>query len=234
MMSSTPTVPVAILVAAMAAADRPPASQPAPGVPLSAGPPGEGQIRCANLTYGKNKTSVCFSDRFLRQIAQDSTIRADGRFWNVRLETDELFNYPFAIMTGEGPFELTEPQRRNLKRYLERGGFLLASAGCSSPEWDRCFRRELEKLFPHRRLRKLEMSHPVFHTVYDIRELKLKNPRAAALEGLELDGRLVVIYSEQGLNDTPNAGKGCCCCGGNEILNAQAVNVNILAYALTH
>ena len=42
----------------------------------------------------------------------------------------------------------------------------------------------------------------------------------ATLEGLEIDGRIVLIYSPEGLNDTANAGGGCCCCGGNEIRNS--------------
>ena len=40
-------------------------------------------------------------------------------------------------------------------------------------------------------------------------------------------------YSPDGLNDTQHM-QGCCCCGGNEITNAVDVNVNVLAYALTH
>jgi hypothetical protein len=46
-----------------------------------------------------------------------------------------------------------------------------------------------------------------------------------------LAGKLVLIYSQDGLNDTANT-SGCCCCGGNEIANAEQVNVDILAYAL--
>jgi hypothetical protein len=38
-------------------------------------------------------------------------------------------------MTGEGAFSLTDDERKNLKAYLEKGGFLLASAGCSSKDW---------------------------------------------------------------------------------------------------
>ena len=194
----------------------------------------EGLVQCANLTYARHRSSVCFSDRFLRKVAAETSIRTEDRFRSVRLDADDLYNHPFAIMTGEGRFELTETERRNLKSYLERGGFLLASAGCSNSDWNLAFRDELNRIFPERKLKKLEMSHPVFHTVYDIEQLKMKRPTKAQLEGLEIDGKLVLIYSEQGLNDTANAGKGCCCCGGNEILNAESVNVNILTYALTH
>ena len=51
--------------------------------------------------------------------------------------------------------------------------------------------------------------------------------------GVEEDGKLVVIYSPHGLNDTAHT-EGCCCCGGNEIENSLAVNINIFVYALLH
>jgi hypothetical protein len=108
---------------------------------------------------------------------------------------------------------------------------LLASAGCSSPEWDRSLRRELANVFPQQSLSALGMDHPLFHTVYDIGELKAKHGQPRPLEGISLAGRLGVIYSQDGLNDTSHT-QGCCCCGGNEIISAEEVNVNILAYAL--
>jgi hypothetical protein len=70
--------------------------------------------------------------------------------------------------------------------------------------------------------------------VYDIPELRLKGSRKAHLEGLEIDGRIALIFSPDGLNDTGKAGPKCCCCGGNEVQNARQVNVNLLAYTLTH
>jgi hypothetical protein len=114
------------------------------------------------------------------------------------------------------------------------GGFLLASAGCSSEKWDRAFRREMQRVFGEDCLQPLAMDHPVFSTVRPIEELKLKKvstrPR---LYGMEVNGKMAVIYSHHGLNDTAHT-EGCCCCGGNEILNALEVNVNILVYALLH
>jgi hypothetical protein len=226
---------VVLLAAALQGEDpAAPTTQPAESPSVTPHRSEEGLVVCANLTYDRNKTSVCFADKFLRQIEQDASIRTEGRFRPVRLDADELFRIPFAIMTGEGNFQLTDAQRQNLRTYLERGGFLLASAGCSSDPWNRAFRSELKKTFPDRAMKKLPMTHPIFHTVYDIDQLRMKKNTPAQLEGLEINGKLAIIYSEQGLNDTQNAGKGCCCCGGDEILNAQAVNVNILAYALTH
>jgi hypothetical protein len=78
------------------------------------------------------------------------------------------------------------------------------------------------------------MEHPVFHTVYDINELQSSHGgQIHPLEGISIGGRLGVLYSQDGLNDTEHT-HGCCCCGGDEIVNAISINVNILAYALTH
>ena len=192
-------------------------------------------VKCANLVYASSKTSKCFSDKFLDTLELETNVRTAKAFEPVKLAKDTIFEYPFAIMTGEGDFTMPEQERINLRAYLERGGFLLASAGCSSEEWDRSFRREIAKAFPHRHLKKIPMTHKIFSTVFDIRRLKLKKSSGtASIEALEINGKIVLVYSSDGLNDTANAEKGCCCCGGNEIKNSQEVNVNVLTYALTH
>jgi len=190
-------------------------------------------VKCANLIYAGSKSSVCFSDKFLATVERETNIASDKKFTPVKVSATELFDYPFAIMTGEGTFTLPEQERKNLKSYLTRGGFLLASAGCSSTDWDRSFRREVKQMFPDRTLKKIAMDHALFKTIYDINGIKLKNGGTTQLEGLEMEGRVVLIYSAEGLNDTPNV-KGCCCCGGNEIKNCHEINANIFAYSLTH
>lgn len=195
--------------------------------------PREDAVKCANLIYAGSKSSVCFSDKFLATVERETNIASDKQFTPVKVAATELFDYPFSIMTGEGTFTLPEQERKNLKSYLTRGGFLLASAGCSSTDWDRSFRREVKQLFPDRTLKKIAPDHALFKTIYDIQGIKLKNGGTAQLEGLEMEGRIVLVYSAEGLNDTPNV-KGCCCCGGNEIKNCHEINANIFAYCLTH
>lgn len=191
-------------------------------------------IRCANLIYAGTQTSRCFSDEFLSAVQRASTIPTERRFKSVKLDSDELFAFPFVVMTGEKEFYLSAREREKLQRYLTSGGFLLASAGCSSVEWDRAFRREIRQVLPKQTLETIAKSHAVFQTVKTIEKLELSHGAAEpSLEGIEHDGKLVLIYSSQGLNDTAHT-VGCCCCGGNEIANALDVNVNILVYALTH
>lgn len=193
-----------------------------------------GVVNCANLVYGDNRSSVCFSSEFLSQVSSETNIRTQPRLVSAHLESVELFQFPFAVMTGEGSFTLTSEQRSNMRDYLQAGGFIVASAGCSSQPWRDSFLRELAQVFPELSLQRLDFSHPIFHTVYDIDELKCKGSHRAHLEGLEIDGKIVLIFSADGLNDTANAGGNCCCCGGNEIKNCRQMNVNMLAYTLTH
>ena len=200
-----------------------------PGV--SAGDTGGEAVECANLIYAGTKSSVCFSEEFLSTVAGATSINTSRKFKPVKLGEKEVFRFPFAVMTGEGAFTLTEEERKNLKLYLEKGGFLLASAGCSSKEWGDSFAHEIETIFPDRKLAEVPMDHPIFRTVFDVQRLDMSHGGEAKLLGLTIGGKIVLIYSPDGLNDTGTM-HGCCCCGGNEIKNSQKVNANILAYAL--
>lgn len=201
----------------------------------------DGVIQCANLIYAGTKTSKCFSDQFLSEMQKKTTIPTERRFKPVKLASTELFEYPFVIMTGESSFFLTTKERENLKKYLNSGGFLLASAGCSNKDWSRSFRSEMKKIFggdeeedKKAGLQAIDTEHPIFRTVFTIEKLQLsKSSGTATLEGVEVNGKMVVVYSEEGLNDTGNS-VGCCCCGGNEIRNSLEMNVNILSYALLY
>ncbi|HBA83646.1 MAG TPA: hypothetical protein DCZ95_06080 [Verrucomicrobia bacterium] len=197
-------------------------------------PAKEGAIQCANLVYGGTQTSRCFSDEFLSAVQRETTIATERRFKSVKLDSDELYQYPFVLITGESTFFFSSRERTNLKKYLSHGGFLLASAGCSSKDWDRAFRKEVEEMFGAGTLKKIPSDHALFRTVRVVEQIRLNHPgEPAYLEGLELNGKLVLVYSPHGLNDTAHS-EGCCCCGGNEIANAQELNVNILMYALMH
>ncbi len=237
-----PVLVVAFLVVLLAAgglvafgiAQEKAAPKPAPAADAKhlGGEP-ESIVQVANLVYAGVKSSQCFSDHFLLLAQKESAITTSRRFHAVKLGSEELFSFPLVIMTGEGSFQLTDGERDNLRRFVSRGGFLLASAGCSSADWDRSFRREMALAFPETPLRPLGMDHAVFHTVYDIKELVAKHGTPRPLEGVSLTNRLGVLYSQDGLNDTAHT-QGCCCCGGNEITNAERINVNILAYSLLY
>jgi hypothetical protein len=191
------------------------------------------KLQCGNLIYCGNKSSVCFSDRFLTEVTKQTNLKVATNFCPAKLDSEAVFNYPFCVMSGNENFTLPQRERDNLKKYLVNGGFLLASPGCSDAKWDKSFRQELKLLFPEYALKKIPLTHPVFSTVNQISKLTDKHNKAVSVEGLEINGRLVCIYSSDGLNDVEHA-KGCCCCGGNEVKNPLQVNVNVFTYALLY
>jgi len=185
-----------------------------------------------NLIYAGDQTSVCFSDRFLTTVETEGGIRTEKRMRAIRVDAwDEMVQVSFAIMNGQNDFVMPDSERENLRGWLEAGGFLVASAGCSSEKWSAAFRRELALTFPEQSLQPVPLDHPAFHTVFDLETIDLKHGGSPLFEGLYLDGRLAVLFTKEGLNDTEHT-QGCCCCGGNEVRQAEEVMVNVLAYAL--
>ncbi|MEO0477747.1 MAG: DUF4159 domain-containing protein, partial [Planctomycetota bacterium] len=145
-----------------------------------------------------------------------------------------LFEYPFVVFSGQEAFELSNKEKENLKRYVERGGFVLASAGCSNNAWSRSFEAVFTELFGEGQLKGLDLDHGLFNTVYEITNIATSKPSSRPpIQAMTTEGRVRVLYSPLGLNDTGNAGGDCCCCGGSEIKNARLINVNALGYALT-
>ncbi|HEX5220434.1 MAG TPA: DUF4159 domain-containing protein [Verrucomicrobiae bacterium] len=191
------------------------------------------QLQCGNLIYAGSQSSVCFADRFLTDVAQQTNLRVKKKFCPVRLDADAVFDFPFCVMSGNETFTLSEKERKQLRKYLTQGGFLLVSPGCSDMKWDKSFRQELKLCFPEYALKPIPQSHPIFSLVNKISRLTDKNGKPAVLEGLEINGRLVLVHSKEGLNDVENA-KGCCCCGGNELRNPEQVNVNVFTYAVLY
>ena len=191
-------------------------------------------IQCGSLIYGGAQASVCFADHFLTRVATDTTLKAARNFTPVQLGSDALFGTPFSVWSGEGGFRLSAHERENLRKYLTCGGFIVSSPGCSNAEWDASFRAEIKTVFPDVKLARIPMTHPIFSTVYNVPRLTLMHGGSTTLvEGLEINGRIVLVYSREGLNDARNA-KGCCCCGGDQINEGELVNVNLFTYAMLY
>lgn len=194
----------------------------------------DSEIVVARLTYDDGKTAVCFADQFLTTYARETKQNVRRAYVQVALDSDDLFEHPFVVFSGQEAFELSADEKKNLKRYIERGGFVLASAGCSNNAWASSFEAVFTDLFGEDQLVGLDTDHALFHTVYDIDHIDVRRPGGRTpIQAMTIDGRVRVLYSPLGLNDTGNAGGDCCCCGGSEIKNARLINVNALGYALT-
>ena len=79
----------------------------------------------AEYVSGDWESAPALPENLIDSVAQYTTIDIAPAGVNVKLSSDELFDYPFVWMTGHLPVRFTDAERRNVKRYVERGGFLM-------------------------------------------------------------------------------------------------------------
>jgi hypothetical protein len=115
----------------------------------------------------------------------------------------DLFNYAYVDLTGHGNVFFSEADARNLRTYLEAGGFLHISDNYGL---DPFIRREMKKVFPELDFVELPFSHPIYSQKYRFPEglPKIHEHEGKAPQGFGLiyKGRLVCFYSfESDLGD---------------------------------
>jgi len=90
----------------------------------------------------------------------------------VNLSSDEVFEYPFALVSEPGEMALNEKEFRNLREYVNRGGFVLIDDFDGPWQFDN-FRRQLRYAFPTQDLHRLTAEHTAFNLFYVIRSLTI-------------------------------------------------------------
>lgn len=112
-----------------------------------------------------------------------------------------LFDAPFTYLAGSRAFPMpNERALRNLRRYLELGGFLViddASEGDAG--FDASVRALLRRALPDRSLRVVPSTHTIYHSFYLVERPVGRVEGPAHVEGIEIDGRLAVVYSRHDL-----------------------------------
>lgn len=142
---------------------------------------------------------------------------------------EDLFFYKFMYMHGRRAFKLDEIELENLRSNLQTGGLLLADAACGKAEFDRAFRAIAAQLFPGRPLQVIPADDPLYSARLNggqpITSVRCRREKADGtaepemrnyppyLEGIQLDGRWVVIYSKYDLGCALEGHKSSDCLG---------------------
>lgn len=84
----------------------------------------------------------------------------EPKFYTVDVASDELYNYPFVLITGHGNISFSDSEVKRLRTYMERGGFLYADDDYGM---DESFRREIKKIFPEQELKELPFDHKIYN-----------------------------------------------------------------------
>ena len=83
--------------------------------------------------------------------------------------TDEIYNYPIIYGVEVGHWLLRDQHAKQLREYLERGGFLMVDDFHGSQEW-RIFATSMSRVFPNRPIVDIAAKDPIFHVLYDLDE----------------------------------------------------------------
>jgi hypothetical protein len=164
--------------------------------------------------------------------------------------TDEkLLDHPLVFMHGRRAFHFSSAERKALKEYLSRGGFLFADAICANKEFAEALRHELKAIFPDANFVRIPPSHPLFTEEFNgfsLQTVTLRDPQlrdgddpltaklakvTPLLEGLEIDGRLAVILSPYDISCALEKGTSLDC-KGYIPADAARLAANVLLYAL--
>lgn len=110
-------------------------------------------------------------DAILRKkLAELTNINVSQEPKVVRLsEFDDLCRQPFVFMTSEGHFRLKKQEEKNMREFLERGGFIHADDCVWKGKEDRffrCYNELMNKLFPDNPMRKIPLDHEIFRIYY--------------------------------------------------------------------
>ena len=123
------------------------------------------------------------SDEFIEALLHELTgIRVTSNSYKiVKLDSPDIFQYPFLYLSEPGFLDLNQKEIDNLGEYIRRGGFIMADdfrtgEFLDGPEELEVLRKYFKKALPERQFERLDISHPIFHSFYDIQTLEMKPP----------------------------------------------------------
>jgi hypothetical protein len=107
------------------------------------------------------------------RLQQVTSMRTSPEGRVLRLTDPALFDYPWIYMVEPGSMILRDEDIPILRDYLLNGGVLWADDFWGAVEWAN-FEHEIKRAIPERGFVELEMDHPIFHSVFDLRVPKNK------------------------------------------------------------
>ena len=105
------------------------------------------------------------------RVQQMTSIKVSPEGRVLRLTDKDLHSYPWIYMVEPGALLLRDEEVTALRNYLLNGGFFMADDFWGEVQWEG-FRRQMKRVFPDREFVELEMSHQIFHCVFDIKQTK--------------------------------------------------------------
>ncbi len=141
----------------------------------------------SNPTSLPNLIAFCNNNLNTNLGTQPATVEVGSR---------DIFNYPFVHMTGHGNVVFNASEVKNLRMYLEAGGFLHIDDNYGMNDF---IRREMKKVFPETDFVELPLTHAIYQSPFKFENGLPKthehDNKAPQGFGLIYKGRLVCFYS---------------------------------------
>jgi hypothetical protein len=125
-------------------------------------------------------------NNLLRVVANETGVRVSTDERELALSDSRVFGYQLLFLHGRNAFRLSEPERKQLRTYVERGGVVFGDAICGSEEFAKSFRREMQAVFGADAWGEIPAAHPMFTSAlggFDIRTVGRRDPRRSASDG---------------------------------------------------
>jgi len=107
---------------------------------------------------------------FMTVVNDLTTIHPHVRESNViTMDDTALFRYPVAYLSEPGWWDPDRAEADGLRKWIQKGGFLIVDDFFGN-QWQN-FERVMRIVLPEGRIVPLDISHPVFHSFFDIRTL---------------------------------------------------------------
>jgi hypothetical protein len=105
--------------------------------------------------------------KFMGGIHRLTGMRVDPNPNVIGIMDHELFKFPYVYAVEVGQMYLSDAEAARLREYLLRGGFLHVDDFWGLRQ-KAIFEAQIRKVFPDRPIEVLPLTHPIFHTFFDI------------------------------------------------------------------
>jgi len=170
-------------------------------------------------------------------------------------DSPDLFDYPFVYMTAHYAFKFSDAEADGFRRYVERGGFVMADDCLYGQTFGPAFAGEMQKIFPETKLTEIDHKDPVAGMVlkqkFSFQAGEAGIPRVFMNQnpwlGISLGGNLGVLHTVQDIGcyweisspPTPSNPLGAGMHGkdtmepGSRIV-AYQLGVNVILFSMLH
>ena len=117
------------------------------------------------------------AEEHITQIMKEATgVRVEHTSYRiVPMSSKEIFNYPFGYISEPGMMWLSDEEVKNFREFVDRGGFVMLD-DFDGPRQFAVMKENIERVFPNREMVRLDDTHKILHTYYDIKSIYVESP----------------------------------------------------------